>query len=45
LIEDKLREDFFSFEMTKEKYLHLKNSVLSGEMVPGKALLQLFNLK
>jgi LAO/AO transport system kinase len=45
LIEDKLREDFFSLEMTKEKYLHLKNKVLSGEMVPGKALFQLFNLK
>ena len=45
LIEEKLREDFFSLEMTKEKYLHLKNKVLSGEMVPGKALFQLFNLK
>lgn len=45
LIEDKLREDFFSLEMTKEKYLHLKDRVLSGEMVPGKALFQLFNLK
>jgi LAO/AO transport system kinase len=45
LIEDKLREDFFSLEMTKEKYLHLKKRVLSGEMVPGKALFQLFNLK
>ena len=45
LIEEKLREDFFSLEMTKEKYLHLKNRVLSGEMVPGKALFQLFNLK
>ena len=45
LIEEKLREDFFSLEMTKEKYLHLKNKVLSGEMVPRKALFQLFNLK
>jgi LAO/AO transport system kinase len=45
LIEDKLREDFFSLEMTKEKYLHLKNRVLSGEMIPGKALFQLFNFK
>lgn len=45
LIEDKLREDFFSLEMTKEKYLLLKQRVLSGEMLPGKALFQLFNLK
>ncbi|MBU6167945.1 MAG: methylmalonyl Co-A mutase-associated GTPase MeaB [Bacteroidetes bacterium] len=45
LIENKLREDFFSLEMTKEKYLHLRSSVLSGKILPVKALFQLFNLK
>ena len=45
LIENKLREDFFSLQMTKEKYLHLKHRVLLGEIIPAEALLQLFNLK
>jgi LAO/AO transport system kinase len=45
LIENKLREDFFSLEMTKENYLHLMQKVLSGELVPVKALFHLFNLK
>lgn len=45
LIENKLKEDFFSLQMTKEKYLHLKHKVLLGDLNPVEALLQLFNLK
>jgi LAO/AO transport system kinase len=45
LIENKLKEDFFSLQMTKEKYLHLKHKVLLGDLIPVEALAQLFNLK
>jgi LAO/AO transport system kinase len=44
LIENKLREDFFSLKMTKEKYLHLKDRVLRGDLNPVAAISQLFNL-
>lgn len=45
LIEDKLKEDFFSLEIRKEKYLHLKHSVLSGKVIPVEAMFELFNFK
>jgi len=43
LVEERLREDFFAMQATREKYLFLKGLLARGEITPVGALYQLFN--